>query len=209
MVSARIDNTPRNLRIRYRFHRCAPARQTGQHEMNQLHLMVDIETASRAQNAAILSIGACIFDPSLEPTNLITKEWRIQAESNMEFDRDFSQDTLNWWAEQGQEARTIAFSGTIPLKQALTELYTFGINTGKIWPCYPDFDVNILTDACEACYVPWNFPFWSRLSVRTIKWLAYPTGDAPKINTIAHSALDDAVFQAELVCNCYAKLKNT
>ena len=170
--------------------------------------MVDIETGARTNNAAILSIGACLFHPSFLTTNYNKREWRISTESNIVYMRDFSQDTLAWWEKQGHEARQIAFSGTTPLENALQELYIFSQPAKKIWACDPDFDVNILVDACEATKTPWNFPFWARMSVRTIKWLAYPDGGAPTIEGTAHSAIDDAIFQADLVSNCYAKINN-
>ena len=176
--------------------------------MNTLHLMVDIETGARSNDAAILSIGACLFHPSFVTTEYIKKEWRISTDSNIDHNRAFSQDTLSWWEQQGAEARQIALSGVTSLTDALQELYLFSQPAKKIWANDPDFDVNILVDACEATKTPWNFPYWARLSVRTIKWLAYPDGGAPAIEGTAHSAIDDAVFQADLVSKCFLKIRN-
>jgi exodeoxyribonuclease VIII len=171
-----------------------------------MHIMVDIETISRQHNAGILSIGAVIFHPTLKG-DYILKEWRIRAESNLDYHRHLSPETLDWWKLQSPESRDIAFSGSIDLPAALSGLYQFSQNAEKIWACDPDFDLNILEDACIACNVPFPFKFYQRLAVRTIKWLAWPDGGAPSIEGVAHSAIDDAKHQCDVVCEAFLLLK--
>ena len=175
-----------------------------------MHLMVDIETASREPNAAILSIGACLFHPYIEsaPEDLPKKEWRIDPESSLAYDLHFCQGTLAWWEKQSPESRRIAFSGDRDLKEALTELHVFAMPATKVWANDPDFDCTILKKACEVTSAPWGFQYWDSMATRTIKWLAYPTGGEPKHDGVAHSALDDAVHQACLVSHCYSRLGN-
>ena len=173
-----------------------------------MHLMVDIETASREPGAAILSIGACLFHPYVVSTHddMPAMEWRISTDSNMAYNRHFSQDTLDWWRQQDVRARQIAFSGEMDLKDALTELARFGVGCEKVWANDPDFDCVHLESACKATNAPWLFAYWSRLSVRTVKWLAYPAGGAPKMDGLAHSAMEDCLFQANLVSTCIQQI---
>jgi exodeoxyribonuclease VIII len=173
-----------------------------------LHLMVDIETISRQHNAGILSIGAVLFHPSIKG-DLLAKEWRIKAESNLDYGRHLSTETLDWWKQQSPESREIAFSGEMDLADALSALYRFSQNAEKIWACDPDFDLNILEDACLACNVPFAFKFYQRLAVRTIKWLAWPDGGAPTIQGVAHSAIDDAKHQCDLVCEAFSVISGS
>lgn len=178
-----------------------------------LQLMIDLETLSTAPNAAILTIGACVFEmnkPDAEITE--TFEARISIESNERVGRDISGSTVAWWLQQSKAAQEALFKEPIvSLRNAITSLNLWigqlpHIPT-HIWAKDPDFDVVILRSAYEDVGQKWPLKYWANRSVRTIEELAYPEGDLPNFRTgVHHSALDDAVTQAISVRHCYNRI---
>lgn len=175
------------------------------------HLMVDIETMSTRQDAAILSIGAVLFDPngdSIDETRTFNQT--IGIESNEAEGRHFSGATIAWWLKQSQEARKALLTDTLPLGTALTKFKTWiARNTPTlVWANSPSFDVAILKHAFAQQKMHWPFAYWAERDVRTLKDAAYPNGDAPAItHGTAHGALDDAIKQALLVQRCHYALR--
>jgi hypothetical protein len=132
-------------------------------------VMLDIETLSTKTNASILTIGAVKFNRH----DFKVKEKfykRITKESNEHFNRDFNQDTIDWWITQSEQAKKEIFENKdrINLSSALQELSIFCRGASKIWANGICFDIIILQSAYEACDldVPWKF--WNILDVRTI-----------------------------------------
>lgn len=184
------------------------------HTPNQLDAMVDIETMDTIPTAAVLTIGAVLFDPRGQDTEETLREAPtyysvIPMSSNQVYKRTESESTKKWWSEQNAEAFAALSAGPFtPLDVALRELSTFlqtgTLKTSRMWANDPDFDCVILQDACRACGVNWPMSFYLNRSVRTIKDLAYPDGDVPKIGVgVAHNALDDSIRQALVVQNCH------
>jgi hypothetical protein len=173
---------------------------------NTTHIMVDIETMSTASNAAILSIGACAFDPAqLDDFDSITDRFytTISIESNEAAGRDISGGTIAWWLQQSKAAQEALFEPPIrTLHAALTEYRIWADELRPkfnfVWANDPDFDCVILKNAADATKVKWPFPYYLNRSVRTIKHLAWPNDDAPnlRVGTVHHRAVDDAVVQA-------------
>jgi 3'-5' exoribonuclease Rv2179c-like domain len=181
---------------------------------NQLDAMVDIETLDTLPTAAVLTIGAVLFDPRGRDTEESLRQGKtfyrvIPRDSNATYKRTESEDTLKWWAEQNAEAFAALTEGPFtPLDIALRELNEFlqsgEHKTGRMWANDPDFDCVILQDACRSTKAKWPIPFYMNRSVRTIKDLAYPDGEVPKIGVgVAHNALDDSIRQALVVQNCH------
>lgn len=177
-------------------------------------LMVDIETMDTCATAAILTIGAVIFDPfGLDTEDSIRANEKnlfkatISLEDNQAQGRTFSAGTIAWWLQQEKAAQDALFQGHIDnLKQALTKFRMFiqqGIQPGRIWAKSPDFDCVILQNAFNSVGIMWPFKFWESRCVRTVTELAYPEGDAPVIGVgVAHNALDDSIRQALMVQHC-------
>jgi DNA polymerase III epsilon subunit-like protein len=137
-------------------------------------IMIDLETLSTANNASILTIGAIRFDRN---SFKITKKFykRITQESNEYYNRDFNQDTIDWWTTQSDQAKSEIFEykNRINLNLGLQELSIFCRGAKKIWANGAAFDIPILESAYEACglEVPWKF--FNVRDVRTI----YDLGD--------------------------------
>lgn len=161
------------------------------------HLMLDIETMGTSGRAPILSIGAIRSD---------TKEtFYIGLKPNLAppFVPDGS--TVLWWLTQNKEARTLLAdtSKMVDTKEALT-MFADWMNSfinsknWKIWAKPPRFDISILEHAFSVYEIPTPWHHRQILDLRTIAWLRDPRGEIQNsIETnISHSALDDAIFQA-------------
>lgn len=85
-------------------------------------VMVDLETLSTAGTAAIISIGACKFDPS---TNQITDTFHVVVDKvdSIEHGLHIDQETIKWWERQSPEARAASYDSRegVPLKTALRD----------------------------------------------------------------------------------------
>ena len=131
--------------------------------------MIDIETLSTANNASILTIGAVKFSRS---NFKITKNFykKISHQSNEYYNRDFNQDTIDWWNNQDEEEKKEIFEykDRVNLNLALQELSIFCRGAQKIWANGAAFDIPILESAYEACGLDCPWKFWCVRDVRTI-----------------------------------------
>jgi len=166
-------------------------------------IMLDLETLSTKNNASILTIGAIRFDRnSFKVKDQFYK--RITKESNEHFNRDFNQDTINWWTKQSDQAQKEIFENKdrINLSTALQELSIFCRGAKAIWANGVAFDIPILESAYEACNldVPWKF--WIVRDTRTIYDLGNINLNSFKrqneLDTDHHNALADCITQ--LLC---------
>lgn len=162
------------------------------------HVMLDLETlASKALNAAIVSIGAVKFDPdaAFDPVTCEKFYQIIDLEDAMKYGR-VEADTLKWWFKQSLEARAIFDQEfAVTLDEALlgfNEWYGPD-NSLPIWGNGATFDNVVLTSAYAATGIdrPWNYR--ADRCFRTIKNILPPV-DAPDYG-VKHNALDDAMAQ--------------
>lgn len=182
-------------------------------------LMGDIETLDTGPNATVLSVALVTFDRAGEDTEESIREdedrWMyitIDRDSNAQHGRTTSASTLEWWSQQNPEAWAALTEGEqLSLPQAMLDIRrwyeTRRPRPAFFWANDPDFDAVILRQAAEAVNVPWIVPFYGNRSLRTIKDLAYPNGDCPKIGVgVAHNALDDTIRQVLTAQHCYRVL---
>ena len=86
-----------------------------------MHLMLDLETLATTPDAAVLTIGACKFDPKKSDVESTFYE-RISLESQESYDRVINEDTLAWWSKQDKQIQEDAFgegNDRIDLKDAM------------------------------------------------------------------------------------------
>ena len=126
-----------------------------------MHLMIDLETLATSPNAAILTIGACRFDPHTTDIESTYYE-RIILETQESYGRVINEDTLGWWSQQDKQIQEDAFGegdDRIDLKDAMKKSYTFGLGTSNIWSHGAIFDVVIIEDICRSFQqaVTWKF----------------------------------------------------
>jgi len=179
-------------------------------------LMTDIETMDVDPTAAIVSIGACAFDPAANDSydEIIERFYcTVSLESCVEAGLTMSPSTIAWWFKQSPEAQSALFlEPHRPLRAALTDFRMWAQSlkprVSSLWANDPDFDYVILKHAFKAAKQMWPFEFWMHRSCRTIKDLAWPMNDAPdfRAGTLHHKADDDAVAQAVMVQAGYRKL---
>lgn len=160
------------------------------------HVMLDLETMGLRPTSAIVSIGACAFDPS---TLVLGKRWYgvINLQSCLDAGLTIDGGTVMWWLQQPQAARDALSKEQVSLGKGLRAfagwLAQFDSYV-RVWGNGADFDNAMLAQAYRVCGmdVPWKFSH-SRC-YRTVKALA------PQVeykNADLHNALSDAVAQAE------------
>jgi hypothetical protein len=184
--------------------------------MADTHMMVDLETMDVEVSAAILSIGAVMFDPrgkDTEETLTDTFYLRLSLESNMKSGRTTSASTICWWLTQGDDARKELVEGEqlnigmgmLNFRRWITDRTP---RATRVWAKSPDFDCSMLKHAMDQQNERWPFHFADSRCVRTGTELAYPEGDAPLIGVgTAHNALDDAIRQALMIQHCVNKIE--
>lgn len=166
--------------------------------MANTDVMIDLETLATSPDAAILTIGAVKFDPFKVSVEFDDKDKfyvKVDLDSCNELNLTVSDDTINWWATQSEEAREEAFSqtGRIHVEDAFADLYKFCWGASRVWSNGAAFDIVI----CETVFkrihkkIPWDF--WQVRDVRTIFDLGI-NPERPKVT--AHNALADAEAQA-------------
>lgn len=165
-------------------------------------LMVDIETLSSHPTAAIVSIGAQMF-------NLATGEtgeefyMNVKASSSEKAGLHFSGDTIEWWLKQDPAAIAALMTDQHSLKVVLEEYAKFYHLHGNpnMWGNGCGFDCNIIRHAYHALgytTMPWRFS--KDRDVRTLVNMAELVGFDKKSvvrQGVAHNALDDVKFQIE------------
>lgn len=176
-----------------------------------VNVMLDLETLGTGQDAVIVSIGACMFDPRGSGV-----AHTFHAHLNLEqTGRTVTDSTIRWWMHQSDEARSAAF-GEHSEKQSLPSALNafaqwFCANGGaEVWGNGATFDVSILEHAYRttesAPSVPWAF--YNVRDLRTLRALPV-TVDVPRVEPeLAHDALSDAIAQAKHVQAIYKKLMN-
>lgn len=181
--------------------------------------MLDIETLSTNSNAAIVSIGAVVFDPA---TGLLADEFYriIDMEDALKYGLS-DEDTLEWWDNQDEEAKAIfrPEAGAIEFEQALGEFSVWVTNMQlthggqvKMWSNGSGFDLVILRNGYAMADIPCPWNFWNEFDVRTIVELGRqkcgvnPKKDMP-FEGEAHNALADAKHQARYVSAIWQMLE--
>ena len=169
------------------------------------HVMVDIETMGKGNNAAIMSIGACYFDPS---TGEIGKTFHqeVNLQSSVDVGCELDASTVIWWMGQDDKARAkFKRNGVVnSLGDVLFDFMAFagGFNA-QVWGNGATFDNVIIKNAADKCNVPVGWKFWNDRDVRTNCEVGKVIGIDPKrdipFEGVAHDALDDAKHQAKYV----------
>lgn len=190
---------------------------------NDAHIMVDIETLGTEADAAVLSIGAVLFNPQELDTWETLKARSFYRLIDIEDAAKYgsiSPGTLKWWFGQSDSAiKQLVNGNTTPLRTALLDLISYGRSRPNkevplgwpaahtVWAKSPDFDCTILKNACKPFNLEWPWPFWAARCVRTAQDLGFPNGDRPIVQEgTSHNARDDAIAQARMIQLIYYEL---
>lgn len=172
--------------------------------------MLDLETLGTRVNAPIVAVGACFFDIN---TGKIGKTFdaAIDLTEALRYGRADG-DTIKWWLGQSDEARQkVARGRSDPHKvyAAFMDFVRAGGDNVRPWGNGASFDISMLEYSLGRIIEkspPWKF--WNIRDCRTIKHMADAMGlrfDGER-KGVHHSALDDAVFQAEWVSHYWQRI---
>lgn len=155
------------------------------------NIMLDIETLGSSSNAAIISIGAVYFDKQG-----LGKEFyrNIDFDSSLLAGGTVCGETLKWWFQQNEYARSSLLTNQKPLRDVLIEFREFCDPEAKMWGNGVGFDNTILASAYKRLYMNTPWAFYNDRCYRTIKNLF--SGVELERLGIHHNALDDAKSQA-------------
>lgn len=180
------------------------------------HVMLDIETLGKKLGAAVVAIGAVLFDPiagKVASPGLYGAQFyqTINLESAMDAGLHVDGSTIKWWLGQGDEARREITEANGLLSVVLDEFYMWYPKGTLVWAKSPDFDCAIMEEAFQVnlSKAPWGYR--DKRDVRTILGAVEDLGLGP-IRIVysagtAHKAVDDAEAQAKAVCAAYAILQ--
>lgn len=185
--------------------------------IDYVHVMVDLETMGKKNNAPIVAIGAVVFDPA---TGSIGESFYkvVCLESSVNWGAVIDPSTVIWWLKQSSEARSaIVNDDAIPLQDALLQFREFvsdnvagGSKTAQVWGNGASFDNSILRSSydCIAEDYPWEY--WNDRDVRTMVELGQAISFDPK-TTIPFegsrpNALADAIHQARYVSAIWQRI---
>lgn len=178
------------------------------------HFSIDLETLDNKFSSAIISIGVQQFDPDTGKLGgTFYKEIDIDSAIKS---GTVSGSTLSSWASQSEKARRVfGKENKVPLATALDALATWmrGMSIApKVWGNGATFDITILEHAYEKGGVglkaPWNYT--NIRDMRTIVDASNLTGtEWPARVGVHHNALDDAIYQAQMISLCWQRCRHS
>jgi len=155
-------------------------------------IMVDLETMGQGPNAAIIAIGAVMYDSEIRYDFYRV----VDLQSSVSAGGAIDPSTVMWLLKQSEAARSAFLRNGVPIARALQDFNEWSNTFGEfeLWGNGANFDNVILRSAMERCYLSPPWKFWNDRCFRTLKAL-YPQVKMQK-TLVAHNALDDAKMQA-------------
>lgn len=170
-----------------------------------MHVMIDLETLSTRTDAAIVQIGAVLFEPvsggKVRNDRPFNRHVLVQDGAG-----SIDNGTLAWWLQQpnARDMGKALEADAVPLAQALQDLVEWPMKAmelewsaiGGVWAKPADFDLAILKTAFARFGTT---PPWDRRATRCARTLFEVSGGEPSIDWTGlrhHDAFDDALGQA-------------
>lgn len=165
-------------------------------------IMLDLETMGVGNDAAIIAVGAVVFDLA---SDTYTEEnsfySTVDLQSAVSSGGVISPSTVMWWMQQSDEARAEFLNGGNHIEDTLSSFRGWLLNINRfydiqVWGNGSDFDNVILRSAYErvGLSTPWHFR--ENRCFRTMRAM-HPTVDTSAWNDeVKHKAVDDARWQA-------------
>jgi exodeoxyribonuclease VIII len=160
------------------------------------HVMLDIETLGKGNDACILSIGMVKFNPSTD--EIYDQIYvAVEPESCQAVGLKMDASTVMWWMS---DERNIARGNMMRDERVDLQSALFGVaewfgDDKPVWGNGATFDNVILSSAFAACRIERPWKFWHDRCYRTLKSMA------PQVKLVRsgvyHNALDDAISQAK------------
>lgn len=167
----------------------------GRESMNRL--MIDFETLDVAECPVILSMGAVVFN---DTDVLCGLDIKIDQQSCLEIGCTISEDTVAWWNQQSDEAKSAAFGGTTHIRIAMEQLIQFAVDNDvqEIWSQGALADIRWVNNILAKLGLAKPWEFYQEMCSRTLLKYSPKTWGISRTGT-HHNAYDDAVFQAKNV----------
>lgn len=185
--------------------------------MNTNDISIDCETLGLNVDAAIVSIGAVIFDRT---TGKQRGTYYVEIDGDSAIrGRSVTFSTIAWWIKQGGLAKQV-FNESNQKQNLPTALMDFaawcrnaGQGVPRVWFNGPCEDGAWLKDAYTRNCVGLQ-PAWGHINVRDMRTIVelaqelagFEWTQVPQVGT-SHNALDDAIYQANVISHCYALLR--
>ena len=172
------------------------------------HMMIDLETLGTSNDAAIASIGYCVFDET--GINLMGGRVVNLFSSIVVGGGVVDEDTIEWWRKQSSEAILPLSEGDpIDISSALEQMFiTFEKNMCEcVWAKGPTFDITIVERYARRLdlRIPWKYN--NHRDYRTLINTAVAIGWERPEKEVSHIAPFDASDQAEDVISAFSFLK--
>lgn len=161
--------------------------------------VIDLETYGKSPYAAIASIG--IVDFFVGDEFVIEDQYyaNIDQGLNKKLNREYDDDTIDWWLEQDINVRNALLIDQKPLDVVMREVIAFIDKKATIWCQGTDFDISILKTIFKQLEleIPWKY-YNVRDSRTFTEELGYSMRNYRDTST-HHNALDDAICQAKVI----------
>ena len=159
------------------------------------HIIIDIETLGRRNDAAVTQIGIVIADETFS----VLDKYLIQVspEAWNTCNRTFTGETLLWWMEQKNSpisniGTSSAYNSYYAAMSALNGIFRrYNTDDTIVWT-KGTMDLFCIKDLCEYLNISTPWKFWQPRGIRTVKefvkeWKTFKNNN--------HNALDDALNQ--------------
>lgn len=170
------------------------------------HAIIDLETLGTTPGHVILSVGICVVRLKDQDYPEWEKIWTSQFHFNLQesIDAGFkvNADTLLWWLEQSEEARTLMSKGIDNYNSNKLELISFNKafdalgESVFVWGNSNTFDLEIFKEYFKYYKVPISWNTKNERDLRTLRYL-FPHIKEVAHTGVEHRALDDAIHEAE------------
>jgi hypothetical protein len=172
--------------------------------------MLDLETLDTRPTAAIRLMAAVRFDPVRGIVSPDCFCERISPSSCEAVGLTYLGDTILWWLQQSEAARTKMTAGDETQLRMVLLQFTGWFSRSypaptRIWSHGVIFDVVIAENAFRACELPVPWDHRAPRDTRTLFDLAgIDMKDFPA--DVPHDPLSDALAQVQAVCEAYRRL---
>jgi hypothetical protein len=185
-----------------------------------VHAMIDIETVSSSPRAAVVAIGAVLFDPrrtdvDRSDTFFAALDYKKLKGVGPSDDDIFHEDpaTLAWWEQQDAQVRAKVFAASEGSTAGCTRFEKW-LRDSKVafaWAFPPQFDLVILRHTFKRLGCKWPVHYRDERDARTVMRL----GEARSLSfedlyasTDKHDPVADVIAQARCVQRSLGVLLN-
>jgi hypothetical protein len=158
-------------------------------------LMLDFETLGNGKDKCLCQVGAVYFNSSTGELGESLKI-NIDAGSHEKVGGKLDADTVYWWLQQSDAARSSLLPDRKPILEAMTQLNEFISKATRIWS-HATFDFVTLMETFKQLGIKPSVSYKAGLDIRTLVYLSgISLSDVPRTGT-HHDALADCEHQVK------------